>query len=99
MPEIQEKYNKRTWLNPEISHFTGAVVCHDGVVSNQGKPPERYAFLEISSCHDKIRLHTDKNSGDEHRQIMDFILKLDLLEKEIFKFKTHLLRTLKVEEK
>jgi hypothetical protein len=69
------------WLNEIDSHFTGAVVCHDGVVANQGKPAERYTFVEIASCHGKVRLHADKNFG-----MSAFIAKLELLQSELSYF-------------
>jgi hypothetical protein len=80
-----ETYNKRTWLNSEDSHYTGSVCCHDGVVSNRGKPAERYTFLEIASCHTKARIHTDDNLT-----LTDYIDKLKLLRSEIDAFITHL---------
>lgn len=87
----KQNYNRRIWLNPETSHFTGSIVCHDGVVSNQGKPPERYAFLELSSCHGKIKLHADKNDGALATKL--FINKLLVLRTETDRFIHHLLGT------
>lgn len=93
------KYNKRIWLNPESSHFTGSLVCHDGIVSNQGKPPERYTFVELASCHGKVRLHTDKNSGREVQQLAEFIAKINLMQNELQKFREYLFEEmLKLEE-
>ena len=80
-----EKYNKRTWLNPVESHYTGSITCHDGVVSNRGKPPERYTFLELSDCHQKSRIHFDNNL-----EMVDFINKLKLVRNEIDNFIEHL---------
>jgi|LakMenEpi03Aug12_release.lakeMendotaPanAssembly.Ray.scaffolds.fasta_scaffold879730_2 hypothetical protein len=82
-----EKYNKRVWLNPEDSHFTGSVVFHDGVVSNQGRPAERYTFMEVASCHAKVRIHTDLNFT-----LNEYIDKLKLMRDEIDKFIEHLER-------
>ena len=80
-----KKYNTRTWLNSIDSHYTGSIVCHDGIVSNRGKPPSRYAFLELSDCHGKSRIHYDDNLD------MDaFIQKLTLLRSEIDNFISHL---------
>jgi hypothetical protein len=81
-------YNKRTWLNSEDSHYTGSVCCHDGVVSNRGKPAERYTFLEIASCHTKARIHTDDNLT-----LDEYIIKLELLNFEIQQFINHLKST------
>ena len=80
-----EKYNTRMWLNSIDSHYTGSVVCHDGVVTNRGKPPARYTFLEISDCHGKTRIHYDDNLD------MDaYIDKLKLIQSEIQNFIDHL---------
>ena len=80
-----EKYNKRIWLNDENSHFTGSMVFHDNVVSNQGRPAERYTFIEIASCHAKVRIHTDLNQTEK-----EFIEKLEMMRDEIDNFITHL---------
>ena len=80
-----KKYNSRVWLNPEDSHYTGSVCFHDGVVSNQGKPPARYTFMELASCHNKARIHTDDNST-----MKEYIDKLKLLREEIDNFINHL---------
>lgn len=80
-----EKYNKRVWLNSERSHYTGSIVCHDGVVSNRGNPAERYTFIEISDCHGKSRIHYDNNLD-----MQDFVDKLKLLRDEIELFIEHL---------
>lgn len=80
-----DKYNKRIFLNGINSHYTGSLVCHDGIVSNRGKPPARYTFIEVSDCHGKVRIHTDDNL-----QLEDYINKLKLLQTEINNFITHL---------
>lgn len=73
------------WLNSMDSHYTGSIICHDGIVSNRGKPPARYTFLELSDCHGKSRIHYDDNLD------MDaFIQKLTLLRSEIDNFISHL---------
>ena len=80
-----EKYNTRTWLNSIGSHYTGSIVCHDGIVTNRGKPPARYTFLELSDCHGKSRIHYDDNLD------MDaYIDKLKLIQSEIQNFINHL---------
>jgi hypothetical protein len=78
-------YNTRTWLNSTESHYTGSVVCFDGIVSNRGKPHERYTFLELSDCHGKSRIHYDNNLD-----MAAFIQKLRLLQSEIDNFIEHL---------
>ena len=80
-----KKYNKRAWLNSEKSHYTGSIVCHDGIVTNRGKPAARYTFVEISDCHGKTRIHFDDNL-----EMIDFINKLKLICSELDSFITHL---------
>ena len=80
-----EKYNTRMWLNSIDSHYTGSIVCHDGVVTNRGKPPARYTFLELSDCHGKSRIHYDDNLDMEA-----YIDKLKLIQSEIQNFIDHL---------
>jgi len=80
-----EKYNTRMWLNSINSHYTGSIVCHDGIVTNRGKPPARYTFLELSDCHGKSRIHYDDNLDMEA-----YIDKLKLIQSEIQKFIEHL---------
>ncbi len=80
-----EKYNTRKWLNSIDSHYTGSIVCHDGVVTNRGKPPARYTFLEISDCHGKTRIHFDDNLD-----MPAYIQKLKLIQQELQNFIDHL---------
>ena len=80
-----KKYNTRVWLNSIDSHYTGSIVCHDGVVTNRGKPPARYTFLELSDCHGKSRIHYDDNLDMEA-----YIDKLKLIQSEIQNFIDHL---------
>ena len=80
-----EKYNTRMWLNSIDSHYTGSVVCHDGIVTNRGKPHARYTFIEIADCHGKTRIHFDDNMD------MDaYIDKLKLIQSELQNFIDHL---------
>lgn len=83
-------YTKRTWLNPETSHFTGSMVCFSGFVKNQGKPAKDYTFVEFSNCHGKVRLHTDEN--DEGYAKILFARKLQLAAKELLDFAAFLLK-------
>ena len=76
-----DTYNTRTWLNTANSHYTGSIVCHDGVVSNLGKPPTRYTFVEISSCHTKARIHYDENLD-----MASYITKLKIIQHELQQF-------------
>lgn len=75
-------YNKRTWLNPDTSSSTSAVIAFDGKVTDLDtgvKYKER--FLEISDCRRKITLHLTSDDSDE-----DFLNKMILLRQEIDEF-------------
>lgn len=76
-----EKYNTRKWLNSTDSHYTGSIVCHDGIVANRGKPPARYTFIEIADCHGKARIHFDDNLD-----MQAYIEKLKTIQDELQKF-------------
>ena len=79
-----EMYNKRTWLNANLSDGTSSVVAFDGWVTYKGKPVgER--FLEIADCRYKIRLH---QTSDDTKN--DFIIKMRLLRDNIIEFIEHL---------
>ena len=80
-----ENYNKRVWLNSANSHYTGSIVCHDGIVSNRGNPAARYTFVELSDCHVKSRIHFDDNLT-----MVDFVEKLKLIRAELDLFIDHL---------
>jgi len=82
-------YNSRQFLNPSSSHYTGTLVCFDGVeIINQGKELPRYTFIELSDCHGKVRLHKDNNL-----LMRDFVLKLRLMAREINEFANYLENT------
>lgn len=90
-------YNERQFINPEDSHYTGSLCCFDGIVSNQGKASRRYTFIELADCHDKVRIHTDDNAGNQDESIMQYIEKLDKVIKQMQKFQLHLISTLDIE--
>lgn len=90
-------YNKREFINPEDSHYTGSICCFDGIVSNQSRSSERYCFVEFSDCHDKVRIHTDRNAGNEDEILMQYIEKLGKVVKQLQEFQLHLISTLDIE--
>jgi hypothetical protein len=61
------------------------MVCHDGIVSNHGRPMERYQFVQITSCSETLKIHKDPNLPDE-----EFLNKLDLMISELTAFRWHL---------
>jgi hypothetical protein len=81
---MDEKYLKRVWLNNDQSPSTGSVVAYHGPM--MFKIGEKTAsFLEISDCHNKVRLHVSPMDSMD-----DFIQKLELLSNTINDFKTYL---------
>lgn len=80
------KYNRRVFINSIDSHYTGSIVLFDGhQVINQGKLLNRYSFMEIASCHSKVRIHRDDNLPIE-----DYINKLKTISENINNYVRHL---------
>ena len=68
-------YNKRIWLNPTESSSTGSIVAFHGPANyGHGKERNNESFLEVSDCHNKIRLHRCKFDSRE-----DFIKKIEMV--------------------
>jgi|688.fasta_scaffold410842_3 hypothetical protein len=83
------KYNHRLFINSLDSHYTGSIVCFDGnQVVNQGKLLNRYSFMEIASCHSKVRIHRDDNLP-----MSDYIDKLKEISFAIERYVDHLERS------
>jgi hypothetical protein len=82
-------YNIRQWLNPETSSSSGSIVaCHEPEAFYRNGEPFDSLFLEISDCHQKIRLH--KAYKDSR---LDFYKKLKVLHKVIGDFIIYLEKT------
>jgi hypothetical protein len=82
----EAKYNKRTWLNENDSHYTGSITCaHFTDLVNRGKYMEEYMFVEFAACESKSRIHKDNNHSTQ-----DFISKLKLIQSELQGFIDHL---------
>ena len=77
-------FKTEKWLNPINSPSTGSVVCYDGM-TDFSDGLGRNAFLQISDCHNIIRLH--KCYADT---VGDFVKKLRILRNEIDTFIKHL---------
>lgn len=90
-------YNKREFINSEDSHYTGSLCCFDGIVSNQSRSAERYSFIELADCHNKVRIHTDRNAGNEDEIVIQYIEKLAGVIKKLQEFQLHLISTLDIE--
>jgi hypothetical protein len=86
-------YNKRTWLNKDESHGTSSIVCFHGDVL-YGKEILDTAFIEITDCYHKVRLHV----GDEYNY-KEYVNKIDRLIDELSAYRNYLVvvKNLKVE--
>lgn len=77
-----ETYSKRVWLNKNDSPSTGSVVAYRGPRRFNGdEEPVKVAFLEVSDCHSKARLHV---SPDDTMQ--EFVEKMELLRDTVSDF-------------
>lgn len=72
-------YATKKWLNSEKDPSTGAICCYAGPAPWQ--PKRKTLYLEVSDCHNSVRLH--KN---EIQTKKDFINKLVSLKEEIDNF-------------
>jgi len=79
-------YSNRQWLNPDGHPSTGSVVAYHGESpwDRDGKP-DVMTILEISDCHNKIRLHQSEKDTLE-----EFIAKMETLRDVIDGFVSHL---------
>lgn len=73
------EYNRRKWLNPKRSSSTGSIVCFSGLAnwSDEGKRPVS-RFIEISDCHNKIRIHQSQFETQGQ-----FLSKVEILKEEL----------------
>ena len=78
-------YSKRVWLNDGHLPSTGSVVAYHGDIAYPDGVDKAVAFLEVSDCHSKVRLHfTPTDSMDQ------FIKKMETLRGVIEDFILHL---------
>lgn len=84
--KIALEYSNRQWLNPNAHSSTGAVVAYHGESpwDKEGKP-ELMTILEISDCHNKVRLHRSEKDTME-----EFIIKMETLQSVVQGFIHHL---------
>lgn len=78
-------YNRRTWLNSEMSYASSSVVAFDGEIEYRDNQKHRHTSLTVSDCN--ISATLNKNHGDS---MEDFIAKMKLLRYEIDLFIQHL---------
>ena len=81
----QKSYKTTTWLNPPTSPSTGSIVCYDGSYPIKGEEDKRHMFVEISDCHNKIRLHKMENESP-----LDFKRKISILVDALTQFSDHI---------
>ena len=82
-------YSKRVWLNPEDTSSTGSVVVFDGESQhsdiNDNTKAINMSFVQISDCHQSIRLHKCDLDTEE-----DFLNKVLLLRDTLSDFVAYL---------
>ena len=79
-------YSNRQWLNADGHPSTGSVVAYNGDAPwKKGKKRDRMTILEISDCHNKVRLHRAETDSME-----EFIEKMKKLRNVIDEFVVHL---------
>ena len=81
------RYNRRKWLNRNSSSSTASVVCHSGPANWLKEDGSRdfSRFIEISDCHNKVRLHQAPFETADA-----FIGKISLLRSELLLFMEYL---------
>jgi len=74
-------YNKRKWLNDKQSSSTGSIVCFSGLSNwskNDDKTRAKSRFVEISDCHNKIRIHQGQFETKK-----EYIMKIIAMKEEL----------------
>ena len=75
-------YNSRLWLNEKGKSSTGSIVAYEGP---SDWSDENIIFLEISDCHEKVRLHKANNDSKK-----EFCNKLRIIAEEAERFARYL---------
>lgn len=76
---MKKTYHKREWLTKVGDPATPAVVSFAGKTKWGGEDnPSEFFMLEISSCHDKVRLHKTSDQTKE-----DWIKQMEKLHSHI----------------
>jgi hypothetical protein len=80
------EYSNRQWLNPEGHPSTGSIVAYHGKAPwKNNKKQTKMTILEISDCHEKVRLHRGDTDSME-----EFIWKMKKLRDVVDEFIDHL---------
>ena len=85
MDNLKFYYSKRVWLNEDHLPSTGSVAAYHGDIGYPDGVDKAVGFLEISDCHNKVRLHL--TPSDSMKQ---FIVKMEKLRGVIDEFVGHL---------
>lgn len=83
----KKPYSSRKYLNPKNHPSTGDVYCFCGDWPDAKEQNDRNAFISISDCHAKVRLHV---YGSSERDKKDFIHKLEILSETANTFRNEL---------
>lgn len=85
MQNCKTRYKKTVDLNEELSPYTGSITCYDGeIIYDEGKPFQEQ-FVEISDCHNKVRIHRGRCQGE-----IDYVNKLIKMKDAISEYLDHL---------
>lgn len=71
------RYKRAAWLNGSESPSTGSIVCYDGSLQYEdtGDRMVPCRFVEISDCHQKVRIHqTHTDSLEEYKNKIDALI-------------------------
>ena len=83
---VMRGYSRREWLNHDGHPSTGSVVAYHGDAPwKKGKKRDEMTILEISDCHNKVRLHRA-----EVDTLEEFIVKMEKLRDVVDEFIAHL---------
>lgn len=77
-----ETYCVRTCLNPPGHFKSSGVICFAGGMKYpKDEEPAPYYYVEISSCHSKVKLHAEP--GAEGEYLREYVDKIKLLRDEL----------------
>ncbi len=84
--QIVTRYKRHTELNG-ATPSTGTITCYDGIIVD-GKTKEEWEdqFIEITDCHNKVRLHRGSYDDDQA-----WLMKVHTLRREINEYYDHLI--------
>lgn len=81
------RYKKTSQLNSNDSPSTGSIVCYDGCLPGENYRDFSDQFIEISDCHNKIRLHRAQFDN-----VTDWLNKIDTLIIDLQQYRNHIVK-------